>query len=383
MGSDNRQDAYEYLIDLANKQGYVTFDEIMDCADGYDLPIQDFDWLSNSITSRGILVYSEAPSSASTTDEDEYDDFAHSDYEKIYKRIIELSPQLDRFVYGVKEIIPPQRKEIGRLKYQVLDGNEYARKRMIEMHLRLALRIGLKRADFFNIDIEDTICDACIGLIIAVDKFVPDISGAFGSYAALWVLQNIQREQVTSRPNLYYPDYIKDKYLTIYPILKRKGCITCFKFSKCKKALQVVINKLKCDNDMATKVISSMVPDLSLESFVDYYVKKNNLINDKIAYKGDLLAIISPETELSEDDILEKIYKKDISCIVRDLLKRLKPREEFVIKQRYGFDGDEQTLEKIGKKIGVTRERVRQIESKALKKIENIFKEAKIEKYLI
>ena len=86
---------------------------------------------------------------------------------------------------------------------------------------------------------------------------------------------------------------------------------------------------------------------------------------------------------MTEDEILEKIYKKDISCIVRDLLKRLKPREEFVIKQRYGFDGDEQTLEKIGKKIGVTRERVRQIERKALKKIENIFKEAKIEKYLI
>lgn len=74
MGRDNRQEAYEYLIDLANKQGYVTFDEIMDCADDHDLPIQDFDWLSNSITSRGILVYSEAPSSASATDEDGYDD---------------------------------------------------------------------------------------------------------------------------------------------------------------------------------------------------------------------------------------------------------------------------------------------------------------------
>lgn len=46
MGRDNRQEAYEYLIDLANKQGYVTFDEIMDCADDHDLPIQDFDWLS-------------------------------------------------------------------------------------------------------------------------------------------------------------------------------------------------------------------------------------------------------------------------------------------------------------------------------------------------
>ena len=58
---ENRQTAYEKLIELAEKQGYVTFDNIMDCADEYSLPIQDFDWLSNSITTRGILVYSEAP----------------------------------------------------------------------------------------------------------------------------------------------------------------------------------------------------------------------------------------------------------------------------------------------------------------------------------
>lgn len=56
MGKDNRKEAYNNLIDLANKQEYVTFDEIMDCADGHSLPIQDFDWLSNTITSRGILV---------------------------------------------------------------------------------------------------------------------------------------------------------------------------------------------------------------------------------------------------------------------------------------------------------------------------------------
>ena len=101
MGKDIRQEAFNYLIDLANKQGYVTFDEIMDCADEHDLPIQDFDWLSNSITSRGILVYSESPSSASAVDDDEYDDFAQSDYEAVYKRIVELNPSLEPFINDV------------------------------------------------------------------------------------------------------------------------------------------------------------------------------------------------------------------------------------------------------------------------------------------
>lgn len=74
MGMDNRQIAYENLIALADRQGYVTFDNIMDCADEYSLPIQDFDWLSNSITTRGILVYSEAPSHSAPVEDSDYDD---------------------------------------------------------------------------------------------------------------------------------------------------------------------------------------------------------------------------------------------------------------------------------------------------------------------
>lgn len=238
MGTDNRQEAYEYLIGLANKQEYVTFDEIMDCADDHDLPIQDFDWLSNSITLKGILVYSEAPSSASATDEDEYDDFAQSDYEAVYNRIIELSPSLEPFVNGVRDIIPPQRHEIKQLKYQIVDGNEYARSRMIEMHLRIALRVALQRSEVFDMDIEDAIGYACIGLIIAVDKYDPDTFGAFASYATLWILQNISREQSTRRPLVYYPVHQKENYFSMYPILKSHGCIECDDLWQCKKARQ-------------------------------------------------------------------------------------------------------------------------------------------------
>lgn len=70
---DNRQLAYKNLIILAEKQGYVTFDDIMDCADEYSLPIQDFDWLSNSVTTRGIIVYNETPSA--NPSDDEADDY--------------------------------------------------------------------------------------------------------------------------------------------------------------------------------------------------------------------------------------------------------------------------------------------------------------------
>ena len=188
MGRDNRQEALTYLLDQAEKQGYVTFDDIMDCADANSLPIKDFDWLTSVITTRGILVYDEAPASRTVSDQndDDFDDYAQSDYEAVYDRIIELEPSLEDFVTAVRNIVPPQWREFSTLKYQVLEGNQHARDRMIEMHLRIALRIALQRTETYDMDIVDAVGEACVGLITAVYKYDPDTNGPFGSYAAMW-----------------------------------------------------------------------------------------------------------------------------------------------------------------------------------------------------
>ena len=79
----------------------------------------------------------------------------------MYDRIVELSPSLETFVNFVRTVVPPQWGEIKQLKYQVVDGNSYARARMIEMYLRLALRYALQRAEMFDMDIEDAVGYAC------------------------------------------------------------------------------------------------------------------------------------------------------------------------------------------------------------------------------
>ena len=115
MGRDLRQEALTYLLEKADKQGYVTFDDIMNCADANSLPIQDFDWLSSSITTRGILVYDEAPITSNRisqdSEEDDYTDHAQSDYEYVYDKIIEMDDTLRDFVNEVRNIKPPQWKE--------------------------------------------------------------------------------------------------------------------------------------------------------------------------------------------------------------------------------------------------------------------------------
>lgn len=396
VGIEQRQSAYEGLLKLANKQGYVTFDDIMDAADQFSLPIQDFDWLSSSITTYGIIVYSEKPTSTKQTlnngDDDDLDDFAQSDYEIIYNRIVELNPALKPFVDCVRNIIPPQRKEIRKLKYQFSEGNLFARTRMIEMHLRLALRISLQRAETYDMDIEDAIGYGCIGLINAVDRYNPDTSGPFASYAALWIVQNISREQPTQRPLIYYPTHKKEGYFSTYPLLKANGCVGCSKLLNCCKALNIVMDKLQCDEKEARCIILEAIPDESFELLVEINANKisgsvNDFSEDAITTDNTnctarVFHVFSARTMADADENFFELSNKLLRQALDSQLDKLTPKENEVLRMRYGYYGKERTLEEVGQEFGVTRERIRQIESSALRKLRHPSKASYLKDFL-
>ena len=354
----------------------------MDCADEHSLPIQDFDWLTNSITTRGVLIYSEAPGNVSSSADDEYDDFAQSDYDGVYDRIVKLSPSLEPFVAFVKNVMPPQRGEIKQLKYQIVDGNTYARDRMIEMHLRLALRVALQRAEAYDMDIEDAVGYACTGLVTAVDRYDPDTSGAFASYAALWILQNISREQSTQRPLVYYPFHKKEDYFTMYPLLKAHGCIGCDELRSCGDALHMVCDKIGCAEDDAQKILLQMIPDERIEDLLELYSDENQEYYPKDITAGTILSNLSTETVVSDEDVYLSVQYKMLQEEIRDVLSTLTPREEKVLLLRYGFDGRERTLEEVGAEFNITRERIRQIEAKALRKLRHPSRSKRLKAYL-
>lgn len=127
---------------------------------------------------------------------------------------------------------------------------------MIEMHLRLALRVALQRAEIYDIDIEDAVGYASMGFVVAIDSYDPDISGAFASYAFLWILQNISREQSqsTQHPLVYYPIYKKEGFFTAYSLLEQNDCIGCNP-----KALDSVKTCLGCNDEDAEDIIEQMI----------------------------------------------------------------------------------------------------------------------------
>lgn len=368
MGRDKRQEALAYLLEQAEKQGYVTFDNIMDCADANSLPIQDFDWLTSAITTRGIIVYDEAPSNRTVTqqEEDDYDDYAQIDYDDIYDQIIELAPSLESFIAAVRNIIPPQWKEFDTLKYQVLEGNQHARERMIEMHLRVALRIALQRAKAYDMDIEDAVGEACIGLVMAVDKYNPDTNGAFGSYAAMWVLQNLSRQQPTRRPLVYYPVHKKDVYFSAYPLLKECGFIDNPKSVEKHEVRRLLIKRLSLTNEQTDDVLVAATEMESLDEM--YFMFFKNIDDFEKHEEDEDLDDIVPDELLEGSDIDEQIIDDSLKKDLKDALLILKDRQREVIELRYGLkDGQEKTLEEVGQYFGVTRERVRQIEKKSLR----------------
>ena len=373
------ESALANLIQLSSEKGFLVFDDIYDVADKWALSIRDVDYLSNSIATREILVYDEVPvTNAAGSSEDDYDDYAQRDYEAVFNRVIELDPDLENFINIVRVIVPPQAREMDQLKYQVQEGNIYARERVIQMHLRFAVRIALQRAETYDCEIADTLQEACIELITAVDRYNPDSSGPFGSYASLWILQNIGRAQANQRPTVYYPVHKKEGYFTMYPILKENGYLDSDIWTN-PEVRMLIQDRLGCGIDQAEDVIKQSMPIESLDDIYEMFLKNievdeiqgdvfENIIENEIPQ--DVFQNINSDAFYWNDDVCEEIEQRALKKILENLMGELSGREQEVLKARYGFeDGVEKTLEEVGQTFGVTRERIRQIEAKALRKL--------------
>ena len=359
--------------------------ELMECKNGIESALANLIQLSSE---KGFLVFDDIYDEA---DKDDYDDYAQRDYEAVFNRVIELDPDLEDFINNVRAVVPPQAREMDQLKYQVQEGNLYARDRVIQMHLRFAVRIALQRAETYDCEISDTLQEALIGLVTAVDKYDPDSSGPFGSYASLWILQNIGRAQATQRPAVYYPVHKKEGYFTMYPILKENGYLDSDIWTD-PEVRRIIQDRLGCGIDQAEDIIRQSMPIESLDEIYEMFLENIDVdeIQDDVfentvenGIQQDAFQNINPDAFYWNDDIYEEIEQRALRETLEKLMGELSEREQEVLKARYGFeDGVEKTLEEVGQTFGVTRERIRQIESKALRKLSHPTRIRKLKDFL-
>ncbi|MBD5426338.1 MAG: sigma-70 family RNA polymerase sigma factor [Treponema sp.] len=362
------KECFAYLIECAKKKGFLLFSDIFDISQKFKLEISAVDYLTSALLERNIIIQEKDVSSVAKKetcknlfDETEFEDFAQLDYDKVFSEIKKLSPIQEYFVNYVKQIIPPQRNEIKTLQYQVLEGNLYARKRMIEMHLRQALKMALYFCKTYEQSIDDMISLTCEGLIRAVDNYKANHKEAFISYASLWMMQICSKGLLTKTCLICYPAYIMELYKKLFKN-KQNYCYENITFLD-KKSIKNISELLCCSEKMTYKIISAF---WAFENLDDVYDEQADEFRVKTVKEYDFCEIDYNFNEKMIVELENRSLKQELDLI----LNTLPPSECNVIKMRFGLTkGGFMTLEEVGAYYNVTRERIRQIEAKALRRL--------------
>lgn len=191
--------------------------------------------------------------------------------------------------------------------------------------------------------------------IMAIKKYKIDKHDQFPHYYPWWVMRSIQTKlPFMANPLFYFPIHMKEKLNKIYEVVKEHDCYDCERNHLCPKLTLEVRDFLNCSIGDA-------------ENFLLHYQSVESL--DNVLLNNPIL--FSDNGSLIES-VLESHYKKVSKKTIDSLFDVLSVREKKVLQLRFGFEnGAEHTLEQIGTFLGVTRERIRQIESRALKKIKH------------
>lgn len=244
-------------------------------------------------------------------------------------------------------------EEEQELSKKAKNGDEEAKQELIKSNLKLVITIARKVIHSSKLPMIDLIQEGNIGLMVAVDKFNWKFGYRFATYASWWIKQAMFKAISEQSHCVKIPVYIQE---------------TLSKYSKVKSEMEKAGKKEVKTADVAKKM---NMDESKINNYLNAYKKTLSLEGDFEMQNGSevkLIDIIEDEKSSVQAQIEYESMKKDVV----NLLNGLKEREQKVITLRFGLDGmQKQTLEEIGKLYGVTKECIRQTESRALNKLKN------------
>ena len=244
-------------------------------------------------------------------------------------------------------------EEEKELATAVLEYNDpHARDRLIRSNLRLVVNIA-KKYSGRGLTLGDLIEEGNLGLLRAVDTFDPDHGVRFSTYSAWWIKQSIKRAILSNSQPIHIPTYMVElinQWRQVYAEQEARLGRTV-SLEEMAGAMKVPIRKAKAIRDIVSVVDSGFQHDST---------EQNAGLDEAI--EDD--TIMTPEEDLGTNEELHKAL---------ELLDQIDPREAEVLRLRFGLGGEEPlTLKEIGKKLGLTRERVRQLQKNALAQLNEL-----------
>jgi RNA polymerase primary sigma factor len=259
---------------------------------------------------------------------------------------------IDQYLHEIGQVPLLTREQEARLARRIKHGDPAARELMIRANLRLVVKIA---HDYMNLGLplQDLINEGNIGLMKAVERFDPAKGAKLSTYGAWWIKQSIKRALANQGKTIRLPVHLVDKIGK----LRRLGL-----------TLTEKLGRDPTDEELAEQLDLTRARVQQLRAISVRPASLNAVVGeDESTELGELVGDEHMPTPFQMLD--EKTAREDL----RQLLKQLDHREEQVLVMRYGLDGRTPcTLEQVGKRFKVTRERIRQIQNIALRKLKRI-----------
>ena len=346
------------LLELGKKEGFLTFEQLANSLKGLEMDAESLDDLYNFLRDNNIEVVEEGENG------DDGEDVGDLDFdESTLPKNLSINDPVRMYLKEIGQISLLSLDEELALSKRIEEGDEEAKRILAESNLRLVVSIA-KRYVGRNLLFLDLIQEGNIGLMKAVDKFDSSKGYKFSTYATWWIRQAITRAIADQAKTIRVPVHMVE---TINKLKRVQRQLTLeLNREPTEKELS---DKLKIPEEKVREIIKISLDPLSLETPIGE--EEDSHLGDFVQDKNTL----SPE-----EYAINEVLKDEIA----EVLLTLTEREEQVLKLRFGLiDGTCRTLEEVGTIFGVTRERIRQIEAKALRKLRHPSRSKKLKDYLV